>query len=124
MVDLPAPDIPVSQTMTGFCFLSAARSALAIESGCQWMLLARRNAKSIMPAPAVRLLARSIRMKLPVLWLSAKLSNAIGTEVDRLQTPISFRFSAVALMCSRVLTSIRYLRVVTVADTVEVPILR
>jgi hypothetical protein len=55
MVDLPAPDSPVNQTMHGFCCLRAARSLLPMLSGCQAMLVARRSGKAIIPAAMVRL---------------------------------------------------------------------
>ena len=45
IVDLPAPERPVNQRIAGFCRLSAARSALPISSGCQWILVPRRSAE-------------------------------------------------------------------------------
>jgi hypothetical protein len=50
--------------------LRGARAALFNSSACQWILLARRRAKSIMPAPTVSKLSLSIRMKPPSLRLT------------------------------------------------------
>ena len=53
MVDLPEPDRPVNQSMTGFCPFIAARASLFTSSACQWMLLDLLRAKSTKPAPTV-----------------------------------------------------------------------
>ena len=66
MVDFPAPDKPVSHSTAGVCSFCAARCSRPTVSACQWMLLARRRPKAIIPAPAVSLVKRSIRMKAPV----------------------------------------------------------
>ena len=70
MVDLPEPDKPVNHRMAGFWPFMAARVALFTSSACQCTLVARISEKSIMPAPTVALVKRSIRMKPPVSRLS------------------------------------------------------
>ena len=60
--------------------LQLGARVLSTSSACQWTLVARRRPKSIMPAPTVALVKRSIRMKPPVSRLSA-----IGVERDRLR---------------------------------------
>ena len=68
-----------------------------------------------MPAPTVALVMRSIRMKEPVARFSPKLSKAIGACVEMSQTPTSFIASSAAASCAKLLTSMRYLRSLTVA---------
>ena len=68
-----------------------------------------------MPAPTVALVMRSIRMKEPVARFSAKASKAIGDCVEISQTPTAFMASSLAASCAKLLTSMRYLRSVTVA---------
>ena len=71
MVDLPEPDRPVNHSTAGLLALhGGARAVLFTSSACQWTLVARRRPKSIMPAPTVALVKRSIRMKPPVSRLS------------------------------------------------------
>ena len=122
IVDFPAPDSPVSHSTAAVCSFSAARCSRPTVSACQWMLLARRRPKAIIPAPAVSLVKRSIRMKAPVSRLTAYGSNATGAAVDRLQNPISFSPSVRSARCASVSTSMRCLSAVTVAGTVRVPI--
>ncbi len=74
-----------------------------------------------MPAPAVALVKRSIRMKAPVSRFSWYGSSATGAEVARLHKPISFKASVLAAMCSSVFTSTLCLRVVMRAGTNRVP---
>ena len=66
IVDLPAPDSPVNHSTAGWWPFSSARCLGPTARSCQWMLVARRSAKSIMPAAAVSCVMRSIRMKPPV----------------------------------------------------------
>jgi hypothetical protein len=63
MVDLPEPDRPVNHTHRGTWCLTRARAALSTSRCCQWMLPARRSAKSRVPAATVAFVWRSIRMK-------------------------------------------------------------
>ena len=65
MVDLPDPDRPVNHRQRGCWCLMRARAALSTSTCCQWMLPARRSAKSRVPAATVALVWRSIRMKAP-----------------------------------------------------------
>ena len=65
-VDLPEPDSPVNHSTAGFWCLRLARASLSIEVAWRWTLEARRSGWSIIPAAAVALVKRSIRMKLPV----------------------------------------------------------
>ena len=53
IVDLPEPDRPVNQTTHGRCAFSEARRSLVTVSGCQWMFMPRRRAKSTLPAAIV-----------------------------------------------------------------------
>jgi hypothetical protein len=55
--------------------LIRARAALSTSTCCQWMLPARRRAKSRVPAATVALVWRSIRMKAPSSRFSAYASN-------------------------------------------------
>ena len=72
MVDLPAPERPVNHRMHGLLALElGAGTACSTSSACQWMLVARRRPKRIMPAATVALVKRSIRMKEPVVRLSS-----------------------------------------------------
>ena len=50
--------------------LECEAAALSTDKAWRWTLVARRSAKSIIPAAAVWLLVRSIRMKAPVSRLS------------------------------------------------------
>ena len=66
MVDLPEPDNPVNHKMQGFCPLRPARASAFTSSACQCTLVARLRPNSIMPAPTVLLVKRSMMMKPPV----------------------------------------------------------
>ncbi len=85
------------------------------------MFVARRRPNVIMPAPAVALVKRSIRMNAPVSRFSSYGSNATGVAVAMLHRPISFSPSVLPAMCSSVFTSILCLRFVMRAGTYFVP---
>ena len=72
MVDLPEPDRPVNHRIAGFWLLERrARRPCRVRAAASGYWCARRKPKSIMPAPTVWLLKRSMMMKEPVLRLSA-----------------------------------------------------
>ena len=81
---------------------------------CQWTFCERRSAKSIIPAPTVALVSRSMRMKPPVSRLSAYGSNAVGRSVRCSRTAISLSAAWLAGVRSSVLTLMRCLRWVIV----------
>ena len=122
IVDFPAPDNPVNHSTAACCSFNAARSLRPTVRLCQCRLLARRRPKAIIPAPAVWLVKRSIRMKAPVSRLISNGSKATGTAVERLQNPISFSSKVRSARCASVSMSMRCFRAVTVAGTVRVPI--
>jgi hypothetical protein len=122
IVDFPAPDKPVSHSTAGNWSFSSARCSRPTVSACQWILLARRRPKAIIPAPAVSLVRRSIKMKAPVSRQTEYGSNATGAAVDRLQNPISLSPSVRSARCASVSTSMRCLSAVIVTGTVRVPI--
>ncbi|MNC54723.1 hypothetical protein D3C75_1042180 [compost metagenome] len=66
MVDLPVPDSPVSHRIIGLWPLSRLRAALCTSTACQCTFCERRKANCSMPAPTVRLLIRSMTIKLPM----------------------------------------------------------
>ena len=96
------PGEPEDRTASG---LSAPRArALSTSSACQWMLVARRRAKSDHAGAAVSLVNRSIRMKPPVVAVSRRRRRRAARRRE-LQKPISFSSSVCAATCSSVLTS-------------------
>ena len=121
MVDFPAPDRPVNQTTPGRWPLIATRASLVTSSACQWMLSDRRSAKSIMPAPTVALVSRSMSTNPPVSRFAWYGSNGSRRSVAMFATAISLTASVVAGVRSRVFTLMPCLMCVTVQVAVELP---
>ena len=78
IVDLPAPDSPVSHSTVGRCRSASARSCLPTVRACQRTFCERRRAKWISPAPTVLLVSRSTSRNPPVSRFSL-----VGVEGDR-----------------------------------------
>ena len=123
MVDLPAPDSPVNQTIAGVWCFSAARSALPISSGCQWMIGSPPQAE-IDHAGADSMVGEPVDddegAGPAVLAIGIERDRHVGREIAEADVVEAER---VAARCSRVLTSILYLMAVTVTGVVLVPIL-
>ena len=84
-----------------------ARCSRSTLLACQTMWLSWLTGALIMPAPTVRLVASSMRMKLPVSRLRRYESNMTGSCVRRVTRPISLSDSASAFSsrCSELTSS-------------------
>jgi hypothetical protein len=95
---LARPDSPVNHSTQGFWFLSARAWLASMSvpaSGCSG---APQRLKSSMPAPTVRLVSRSTRMKAPVarLWHRRRTTIGLPVEAEVGRAPISLSSSVLA----------------------------
>ncbi len=122
MVDLPAPDSPVNQTMHGPCALSDARTLLLTVSGCRWMLTPRRSAKSMVPAARI---ASAVALAQDEAARLGKIGEIVDGKRrrggDRAGAELVLRASVRAASWCSVSISRRYFTAVTLAVTVRAP---